>query len=577
LLDEADGFLSQDAQVGFRHTTLLKGMMDDTNRRFKVVFAGLHNVLRTTRLSNHPLAHFGDPIAIGPLIQGADIRAARALVEGPLGALGYRFTSPDLVFRILAQTNYYPSLIQLYGYHLLRHLGERLQVSVRSREYPPYSISSDHLDEAYGSRELREAIRQRFALTLQLDTRYEVIAYALGYAILERRLSLDEGASVDWLRSEALSWWGEGFTQMPEEDFRVLLDEMVGLGVFRPLEGARYTFRNANTLLLIGTEGEVASMLVRDREPPATFDAASFREPLRVRPERLSALTARQVATLKESRNAVSIVVGTPALGLEDLSDSLDQVLGAEFFRPLRHLVDRQAFDQALEHLESRAADGTTVLYVDWDVPWGPGWIKHVATRLKRLRSGSRFVRVVFVAASDALLQLVTGELDEIEGAGVELLSLGPWQETALQHWLDMNHLPTETAIRQRVRALTGNRPLLVYRFLQEAKHYAHWEQAARQFEADLARPEGRQDILTALGLGRGRELPHQVLRHLALLEREDQAVTSSQLAQALRDSGMDAPVDAILRWAELLQLVFKASADSWHLDRWVAPLLLEE
>ena len=68
LLDEADGFLAADALTDFRESTRLKGLMDRTERRFKVVLAGLHNVLRATERSNHPLAHFGEPIRVGPLL-----------------------------------------------------------------------------------------------------------------------------------------------------------------------------------------------------------------------------------------------------------------------------------------------------------------------------------------------------------------------------------------------------------------------------------------------------------------------------------------------------------------------------
>lgn len=131
LLDEADRFLQHDgrgeAQNGkpqgeFVRAARLKGLMDRTNRRFKVVFAGLHNVQRTTRLANHPLAHYGEPINIGPLLDDGEWREARALIERPAASLGYRFESPDLVTRILSQTNYYPSLIQLYCSHLLRYV-----------------------------------------------------------------------------------------------------------------------------------------------------------------------------------------------------------------------------------------------------------------------------------------------------------------------------------------------------------------------------------------------------------------------------------------------------------------------
>src|SRR5262249_34076045 len=67
LLDEADAFLASDARDDFRRSDTLKGLMERTERRFKVVFAGLHNVLRTTRNANHPLAHYGTPLCIGPL------------------------------------------------------------------------------------------------------------------------------------------------------------------------------------------------------------------------------------------------------------------------------------------------------------------------------------------------------------------------------------------------------------------------------------------------------------------------------------------------------------------------------
>jgi hypothetical protein len=46
--DEADRFFEQDGRNDFEDTRRLKQLMDETGRRFKVVFAGLHNVLRMT-------------------------------------------------------------------------------------------------------------------------------------------------------------------------------------------------------------------------------------------------------------------------------------------------------------------------------------------------------------------------------------------------------------------------------------------------------------------------------------------------------------------------------------------------
>ena len=122
LLDEADAFLSADLANDFPVSTRLKGLMDGTERRFKVVLCGLHNVLRNTERANHPLAHFGEPVCVGPLLENGDLEQARALVREPMAAVGYTFEDENLITRILLWTNYYPSLIQLYGEALLRHL-----------------------------------------------------------------------------------------------------------------------------------------------------------------------------------------------------------------------------------------------------------------------------------------------------------------------------------------------------------------------------------------------------------------------------------------------------------------------
>jgi hypothetical protein len=68
LLDESDFFLDADAKDGsFTHVMRFKDLMEATGRSVKVVFAGLHQTARFERLSNHPLAHLGNPVCVGPL------------------------------------------------------------------------------------------------------------------------------------------------------------------------------------------------------------------------------------------------------------------------------------------------------------------------------------------------------------------------------------------------------------------------------------------------------------------------------------------------------------------------------
>src|SRR5690606_29267321 len=107
LCDEADNFLDADAgEQKFREILRLRDLMNQTSRRFKVVFAGLHDVQRFQSIPNQPLAHFGTPLCVGPL----DPRSARQLIVEPLEALGYRFREPTAALRILSYTNYHPGL-----------------------------------------------------------------------------------------------------------------------------------------------------------------------------------------------------------------------------------------------------------------------------------------------------------------------------------------------------------------------------------------------------------------------------------------------------------------------------------
>jgi hypothetical protein len=92
--------------------------MGDTNRRFRVIFVGLHNAQRFQGIPNQLLAHFGDPLAVGPL----EAKAALELVHEPLQVLGFQFADDSVPLRMLSYTNYHPSLIQLFCQELLQRL-----------------------------------------------------------------------------------------------------------------------------------------------------------------------------------------------------------------------------------------------------------------------------------------------------------------------------------------------------------------------------------------------------------------------------------------------------------------------
>lgn len=572
LLDEADRFLEWDSKDEFRQTALLKKLMDQTGRAFKVVFAGLHNVYRTFNDPNHPIGHFGNPIQIGPLIDNGEARSARALIADPFRLVGYRFESLDLISRILAETNYYPSLLQLYGANLLKHLGER-QARTGRHSTPPILITHEDVEDASRSRDLREAIHQRFALTLQLDPRYEVIAYALAHAIVEHNLSLEEGASAEWIRKDALYWWPEGFEGTSGPELRVLLDEMVGLGVLRSAGGS-YTFRNANVLLLMGTEEEIRSAVLRDRPAPPVYEAATFRDIVRTPEVRMSPLTAQQLGVLRQASNDICLLIGSEANDLSSVPEFLTRFFGQEFVRLAEGISSHRDFTRWLTDLRlSQARHGTTLVLVNSDVPWARNWIEVAGEWLSKRKSRDLTLKVVFVADPKAALRLSDFSVDEINSLNVRILELTPWHDSAVNQWLDANNVTSSPIARHRISEVTGNRPLLLYRYVEKFNRTFTWEQPADELEQELRDGAVREETLSALGLDGSSAVSSNIFATMAALGEP----TSARDLVVLLDTEVSVTdVESALEWAEHLQIVRRIAADTWILDPFVRRLISE-
>jgi hypothetical protein len=578
LLDEADRFLASDGKEEFIRVARIKGLMDRTNRRFKVLFAGLHNVQRTTKQENHPLAHYGDPLCIGPLLANGEWRAARALVEEPLASLGFRFESPDLVTRILSQTNYYPNLIQLYCTQLLRHIISPTVVTLDSKTSPPYTITSQHVDEAYQSQELRAQIRYRLMLTLQLDRRYEVIAYAIAYRyLLDGERSLVDGFSVSQVREDVLTWWPEGFrTSASEDAIRALLDEMTGLGVLRLVGAGRYTLRSPNVVSLMGTEEEITQALESPREAPIEYEPASFRSAFRIAESveqfRRSPLTAQQESELRSRRNGVSVLLGCRAAGLDELKDFLELTIGREFLVTCDSLLHKVDFAKRLADLSKREKDGVTLMLVLPTCAWSESWISEAVERAQALKSKTRFVRIVFVADPQITWQLLTPYapvLDTLVAQEVTLFSLQQWHDVVLRQWLeDCDFGSLNKAGREQITAVTGNWPLLLGYFYQYSKSDPQrWERSLQKLTEDLHRKPFAEDIARALGLDR--QEARRVLHDLAAL---GEASPDDLLALV-----EDVPPEVVrqsLRWADLLNLTTRTKNGCWRVDDLVVHVL---
>lgn len=344
LLDECDRFLEADRDADFATTRRLKGLMDQSGRRVKVVFAGLHQVLRFQRLTNQPFAHLGPQTPIGPLAA----RDARQLLVRPLSALGYKFDPPELAHRVLSFTNYAPSLIQLVGHWLVR----TAQTHGTIAELPPHRITADVIDAVLSDPELIREMRARFEWTVRLDPRYEAVAYYL--AVRAYDLGPSESITVKDLVDEVRQWRPDDFTFMLEDEDEQLglLEEMVQLGVLALDATARSVrLRSPNILRLIGDEERARQALQEAAKRPRhqSFDRERARRRLGDGDHRRSPLSEQQLSDLLSAQRDLRVVVGSSALHVERVplilqraAEGLDHVVVSEAeasVKPLRSRI----------------------------------------------------------------------------------------------------------------------------------------------------------------------------------------------------------------------------------------------
>lgn len=576
LLDEADAFLEADRKQGQGYPVLLKlkQLMDKTERRFKVVFAGLHNVQRTSREANTPLAHLGRPLCIGPLLEGGEAGEAQDLIQVPLRACGYRFegNGADLPVHILSHTNYYPSLIQIYCKHLLGYLESR-RTRPEYRTAPPFVITQKHLDDAQDQK-LRDEIRHRFRLTLDLDPRYRVIGLCIAHeaAATNGRSVLVEGVDVNWVRDQALTWWKQGFAgDTSLESFRTILDEMVGLGLLRPTGAGRWTLRSHNVLNVLGTRHEIEEDLLdaSEKEPPPNYEPASIR---RTDPEdivRRSPLTGQQETDVLSYENGVSVLFGVPMGGLNDVVRFLRLAAPGAPVHEISDAGSRAALVMRLEEVLTATPEGLSLAVVSPASPWTADWVVGAlhSFKARTVRRGST-VRVVFVGDAHAAwgwTDPASRDVDECRRRMVRVISLHPWSGESLSLWLQDQAIILNAEERQRVLELSGGWPTLLEEW---AKHPPRDGKASPESMVNLLR-ERSDDRTWRPALGLARELNPV----LALFAEYGPSMSAGDLEMVAQGAAARSEIERVLAWSELIGIVRKDDVERYSLNSLVMRL----
>ncbi len=553
LLDEADAFLAADIENDFSVSTHLKGLMDVTQRKFKVVLCGLHNVLRNTERANHPLAHLGEPICVGPLLENGDLQHARALVRSPLAAVGCQLESENLLTRILVWTNYYPSLIQIYGEALLRHVRQSVG------EFPR-AITTGDIEAVFDRDQLRDRIRERFSLTLQLDPRYEVIAYVMAFELLQGDANVfSRGLASRTIHELAKTEWAEGFA-ITEHEFGTLLQEMCGLGVLRQRSGdsgqsPSYVFRNPNVLLLLGDTGNIIDVLAKDRSLPEIFEASSFhghypKEP--AQSVRRGPLTYEQEALLKRG-GRIAVLCGTDAASLPAVGDFLDQRMEKGLVRRFDPCMDDNELGRRIAAL--RPGRGTHIYVIGDEDPWTLRWIERTADVLSKAQR-SAALRIVFPADASQLWRFVSELPDEFleESNGLfDWVAARPWNATFLRRWASDQNLHEASSKIDELLELSGGWPSLLERFAESRE--TTWKAKSEELAGYIA--ANANELLVALGLDdSAARLQTAILRDCGKLSPEDVEGYAALLAEEGGHPFEPGTLQRRLFWAVQLGLV---------------------
>ena len=254
MLDESDAFLHSDSSAGSVAVESMRSLMDSTDNRFKVVFAGLHNVQRFAQMPNNPFPNLGFDAnlprrgGIGPL----HYEEARQLIEQPFGLLGFRFQ--DLaVDKILSYTNRHPSLIQFFCHELIQSYHNK-----NADKAPPFTITIDDVHRVYRTQSIQNGIKMRFEETFKLDPRYHVITLTM--------ISYQDWATQAWsvekIREHCKGCCPNTF--LPENleyiELKSLLDELVGLGILAEHDGS-YGMRTSLIPQMFGNKLEIERTL----------------------------------------------------------------------------------------------------------------------------------------------------------------------------------------------------------------------------------------------------------------------------------------------------------------------------
>lgn len=252
MLDEADKFIGTSIDNGNIPITALKNL---PSNRFKIVMAGLHNLSRYDHKAmignNSTLIHLNS-IIVRPFQRPEAIK----LLTNTLAYLGFRFKS-DVISLILAKTNYFPGLIQLYCQKLIEAMKDDY-AGYSEISTPSYEVTEEHFKKVLSDSQFMYKVNEKLEITLFTEetghSKYHVIALILSYLCYTE--PSNKGYTIDDIVRIAETYDITRIKKISREQLQELLHEMWDLNVLSS-EGDYYMFATESFREMLGKQEDV--------------------------------------------------------------------------------------------------------------------------------------------------------------------------------------------------------------------------------------------------------------------------------------------------------------------------------
>ncbi|MDD7284143.1 MAG: hypothetical protein PUG98_09600 [Clostridium sp.] len=261
LLDEADVFIDSCEAVNYQPFDALKEIQSIGAGRFKFVIAGLRNIVRFKReaLGNNSVLTHLQTMTVKPF----NTSEARELLEIPLHYLGLRFPKEKeyLITLILATTNYFPGLIQMYCAKLINAMRNKDYANYDEVDTPIYEVSEEHIKKVLADPEFTQQIREKYMITLKLDEDNYYYLIALLMAFLYHNNGYNEGYSAADIKNVGNELEIAKIANLDNTKLVSFMEELKELNVLRNTDETHYLFSRFTFFQLMGTRAEVDDRL----------------------------------------------------------------------------------------------------------------------------------------------------------------------------------------------------------------------------------------------------------------------------------------------------------------------------